>query len=370
MLSVDNMVLPFRRAKTDVRRQQIVDTTLALLADSPLDQLSTRQIARELGISQPALFRHFSSRDALLLAVIAATHDELGAVAEGVLREPGGATAKLEALARALLAHLAENPGLPRLLFANVASGTGPVFAALRQLYSMQGALVTELVREGQRAGELEPSLDARDAATLFVGMLQSATLIRRLETRPEPLDVEGRRLLALWLRAVRAEGGSAGARAQPVAERPRADGLAALDVRPILASGTDPLDAILEALGRVGPAGVLKITAPFRPEPLLALLASRGHAVRVQQIRAREFEVEVIHGGRPEPEDLRELEPPEPLERVLRAAGALAAGEVYLARVPRCPRLLIPRLVERGLEHRVHEEHDGTALLRVYKPG
>jgi len=67
-----------------------------------------------------------------------------------------------------------------------------------------------------------------------------------------------------------------------------------------------------------------------------------------------------------PEIVDLRTLPAPLPLERVLESTAALEPGEAYLARVPRYPRLLLPHLRERGLEWLVHEEPDGSALLRI----
>jgi TetR/AcrR family transcriptional regulator len=359
-----------RRASSEVRQQQIVEATLDLLAQVPLDQLSTRQIARSIGVSQPALFRHFRSRDDLLLAVIASSRTELAKVAESILSELREPSAQLEALARQLLRHLDRNPGLVRLMFANVASGNGPVLGALRQLHSMQMSLVAELVRQGQREGAFDRSLDARDAATLFGGFLQGLTLTRRLEPSADPLEIEGRRLFALWLNGIRA--GVAQQQAAPLRPIPvaKGDGLRVIDVRPLLARGTDPLDTVLEAVAAVGPGGVVKISAPFRPAPLIALLSRRGHAVRDAELGPRNFTLEIVHGGQPEPEDLRELEPPEPLERVLGATAELAAGGVYLARLPRHPWLLFPHLRERGLEWCVHDEPDGTALLRVYKPG
>jgi hypothetical protein len=56
-------------------------------------------------------------------------------------------------------------------------------------------------------------------------------------------------------------------------------------------------------------------------------------------------------------------------LERVLHVTATLPAGEVYIARLPRYPRLLIQHLDGRGLLWAVHDEPDGTALLRVKKP-
>jgi uncharacterized protein (DUF2249 family) len=243
------------------------------------------------------------------------------------------------------------------------------LLAAVQQLYSMQTSLVAELVRQGQREGDFDSSLDARDAATLFVGFIQSATSRRRLEASAEPLELEGRRLFELWLRGVRAHGPPRVSVRSLEPGAPRSDGLVVLDVRPLLSQGIDPLENVLSAVEAVGPGGVVKLSVPFRPAPLIALLSARGHRLRDEQCGPRLWTLEIIVGGRPLPEDLRSLEAPEPLERVLEACGGLAEGSVYLARLPRNPTLLVPHLRQRGLGFQVHEEADGTAFLRVYRP-
>lgn len=144
---------------------------------------------------------------------------------------------------------------------------------------------------------------------------------------------------------------------------------LLALDVRPLLARGVDPLSAILAAIDALPSAGVLLVEAPFEPTPLLSLLARRGHAVVVESLAPDHWLVEVVKGGAPAIEDLRELDPPEPMERVLTASAQLAPGEVFLARMPRFPRLLVPRLNERGLAHAIAPRPDGAAILRVARP-
>jgi uncharacterized protein (DUF2249 family) len=49
------------------------------------------------------------------------------------------------------------------------------------------------------------------------------------------------------------------------------------LDVRPILASGGEPLSAILETAATVGEGEVLVLDAPFNPVPLRLLLGGKG---------------------------------------------------------------------------------------------
>ncbi len=49
------------------------------------------------------------------------------------------------------------------------------------------------------------------------------------------------------------------------------------LDVRPLLAEGTEPFEVIMAAVESLPPGGVLELTAPFEPVPLYAVLRARG---------------------------------------------------------------------------------------------
>ena len=61
---------PRRYANGRARREQILDSAQALYAESGIQAVSLRAVAREAGISHPGLLRHFDSREALLAAVI------------------------------------------------------------------------------------------------------------------------------------------------------------------------------------------------------------------------------------------------------------------------------------------------------------
>jgi AcrR family transcriptional regulator/uncharacterized protein (DUF2249 family) len=362
-----------RRLSGEVRRGQIVATTLALLADTPVDRITTRQVARELGISQPALFRHFRSRDEILAAVAEHTRGELARLAAAALgRKQAAPLESLAALIRGLVDYVSRNPGIPRLLFHDVGSGdAAPYHKPRSQLVAMQRSIAAELVREAQSLGEVSGSVDPERAARLLVASLQGLLLQWQLSARAEPLEAEAASMLAAWKAALMAgkpERIDAGVTEPEVAATPGPP-LAALDVRPILAAGSDPLAEILAQLRRLPPDGVLKLIAPFRPTPLLSLLASRGYRAATREFAPECWGVEVLATSAPAIEDLRELEAPEPLERILEISAKLAPGEACAARTPRHPRLLLPRLDERGLDCAVYEEPDGTALVYVRRP-
>ena len=68
----------------------------------------------------------------------------------------------------------------------------------------------------------------------------------------------------------------------------------------------------------------------------------------------------------RPEVNDLRNLEAPEPMEKILLACTQMPPGERYLAHLPHIPDPLFPHLQMRGLEWKVFEEPDGSALVLI----
>ena len=138
------------------------------------------------------------------------------------------------------------------------------------------------------------------------------------------------------------------------------------LDVRPILATGVDPLDDILAALAGVAPGAALLLTVPFRPTPLLALLTGRGHGVTLRALNGGLYAVVVIVDRGVTPIDVSDLEPPEPLEIVLCATTELARDEVRLYWLPRYPRMLVPLLEDRAVRWQLVALDDGSALLHL----
>jgi uncharacterized protein (DUF2249 family) len=94
-------------------------------------------------------------------------------------------------------------------------------------------------------------------------------------------------------------------------------------------------------------------------PDSLQAELRARGFVVSVE----REF-TRAGKGALPALVDLTELEAPEPMHRVLQALSRLAAGDVFLARLPHRPAPLLPLLDARGASYDVALRPDGTALL------
>jgi uncharacterized protein (DUF2249 family) len=169
---------------------------------------------------------------------------------------------------------------------------------------------------------------------------------------------------------------------APPAGPRPAAlDRLRSVevDVRDDIARGEEPFARIVAAARALGAAEALVIRAPFEPVPLYDVLGRRGLAHWTEQLAADDWRV-WFHRGASAPApvpvapartpadaatlDVRGLEPPLPMVRVLERLDALEPGAALTVLHERRPMFLYPQLDARGFRHETDEPEPG--LVRI----
>lgn len=358
------------RLNSAERRAQIASVALSLLADHAIEKLTTRVVAKAVGVSQPALFRHFRSRDQILEAAVLEARSRLALVAERILCIEGSIE-QLEALPHRLLTFIEENPGLPRLLFYDASDDEEHSFhLQLRGLLDMQANFVGALVASAVQERHLSEALDTQRAGKLFVSLVQGTLLSWLHGGRSESLELAAEDLNQLFLTGLRAGIPSRAIQKTPPPAPVETTKYAYqfLDARPLLAAGQDPLNRILAALERLEAGGTLELLVPFLPRPLLQLMENQGHTTLVDELEERLFRVFIRSAPSAVLHDFRELEAPEPLERTLELVGELAADSTLQVLVPRTPHVLLPHLKQRNILFTVKETFDGAALLTLHR--
>ena len=145
-------------------------------------------------------------------------------------------------------------------------------------------------------------------------------------------------------------------------------DAFVELDVRPILRAGGEPFAEIMQAVTGLQPGQGLRLLANFKPVPLFSVLGAKGFGHEAKELADGDWEVLFRPEGAaaeplpaappaddtnwPEPVqhlDNRDLDPPEPMVRILAATEAMQPGEVMSALLPREPVFLFRELEKRG---------------------
>ena len=77
------------RDRTRNAKPRIERAALQLFVSSGVDAATTRQIAREAGVSEGALYRHYKGKDELALTLFLETHNRLGEMLGDALNSEG-----------------------------------------------------------------------------------------------------------------------------------------------------------------------------------------------------------------------------------------------------------------------------------------
>ena len=95
-------------------RGHIIDVSRAIIEDEGVEQLTIRRIAETINRTQPAVYQHFESKDAILAAVVV---EGFAALFEALKRAARGEKASLYALANAYVRFGLERPRLYEVMF-------------------------------------------------------------------------------------------------------------------------------------------------------------------------------------------------------------------------------------------------------------
>lgn len=138
-------------------RSAAVALGLEKLAVQDVPELGLRQLARELGVSATALYRHFANKDALLDALASEGIRQLGESQRAAADAAGGGRAAFLATGEAYVNWAVANPALFALTFTRRASGDlgdpdGGDNEAFRQLQAGISSVLPELGPETDRA--------------------------------------------------------------------------------------------------------------------------------------------------------------------------------------------------------------------------
>ena len=102
-------------------RRALVEAGLQLVAEGPADALSLRELARRVGVSATAVYRHFPDKAALLAALSAEGLAMLGAAQRAAFDAAGGGKRGFAATGAAYVRFALANPALFRLTFQHPA---------------------------------------------------------------------------------------------------------------------------------------------------------------------------------------------------------------------------------------------------------
>lgn len=195
------------RKSSEDRRAEILATTLILAFEVGPDHVTTGMIAERLGLTQPAIYKHFPKKEDIWQAT---TEKLCARIRENIRRGMEPAPSPVENLRLLILGHLqlvTDIPALPEIMVTrDPTEGLAEVRRAIQAEITLFRSALAQFFEAAQAEGHLSRMLSAEDGVMLLFGIIQSLVLRLIITRNTTPLLNDGQRLFDLQIKLLSEE--------------------------------------------------------------------------------------------------------------------------------------------------------------------
>jgi AcrR family transcriptional regulator len=190
-----------RRKPAEDRKAEIVEALLGLADRIGPDRLTTTDIAREVGVTQAAIFRHFPTKAELWTSVGEVIAGRLETAWQEAITVNASGTDRLRALIATQLTQIEACPALPVILHSRELNADNAALQErFRELLTRYQAHLAACLEVMSGEGEITADVAPRDAALILVSLVQGTAIRWSLGARRFGLETEGLRLFDIQL--------------------------------------------------------------------------------------------------------------------------------------------------------------------------
>jgi AcrR family transcriptional regulator len=160
------------------RKKQIIEITRDLIFNEGFSNFTVRTVAGRVGISEAAIYKHYASKEELLMALLDSLFIPWQKAFKTIAESNSTLTEKLRSLAKIHIDFLFEKKLNPLLFFSEAISPANKnLLSVLQKNLHFFGEIVAGLLKKGVENKELVSGLDIDSATACFLGIVQSSVI-------------------------------------------------------------------------------------------------------------------------------------------------------------------------------------------------
>ncbi len=170
------------------RRQDILEALARELESNGSARITTARLADSAGVSEAALYRHFSSKEKMFEALIEFAEETVFGRVSKILAEEADARLRCKNILGVLLAFSERNPGITRILLGDALTGENErLKARVNQFFERLETQLKQILREAELRSPGRSAVPVRILANLMLawaeGRLTQFTRSRFVQT-------------------------------------------------------------------------------------------------------------------------------------------------------------------------------------------
>ena len=175
------------------RQKQIISTSMELIADKGIQGFTIRNLSGEIGISEPAIYRHFDSKVDILLAILSYFKEDSLLSLEKILSSDGSAIGQLKSFFLGNFQRFKKEPDLSSVIFSEeIFQYDSKLAKSINGLVEHRISEITKFVSMAQKEGTISVDHPAEDIAYIILGSMRFLVTTWRLSGFTYDLTAKG----------------------------------------------------------------------------------------------------------------------------------------------------------------------------------
>lgn len=162
--------------KTDIteRQQEIINASLELIAESGIQSLTIKNLAKKIGFAESALYRHYENKIQILLAILDYFKQNTEHFFTNQLISDTNALLKIENLFQNHFKKFTISPSLVSVIFSEeIFRNEAELTDKVKEIMNKNTASLKTIIETGQRKGEIRSDIEASHLSVMLLGSLR-----------------------------------------------------------------------------------------------------------------------------------------------------------------------------------------------------
>ncbi len=152
------------------RQNQIIQESIQLIAEKGIQGLTIKNISKAIGITEPAIYRHFDSKNDIILGIISTMKSSTDAELSQI-DENNPTIDKIKKMIQGHTSRFIKNPSLTAIIFSEeIFNNNSILVKPIRLMMKLNQNKLISMIEKGQAAGDVRIDIKAEQISLMVIG--------------------------------------------------------------------------------------------------------------------------------------------------------------------------------------------------------
>ncbi|MBS4062902.1 MAG: TetR/AcrR family transcriptional regulator [Bacteroidetes bacterium] len=156
------------------RQLEIIQTSIKLISSKGIQGLTMKNLSKEIGISEPAIYRHYDNKIEILVSILDYFSSTTQTIFFSEMQKEGTSLEKIERIFINHFKAFSETPSLVAVIFSEEIFRNEPLLSEkVKEIMERNSKVIQTILEEGMLNGEIDPVYNVQHLSILIMGSLR-----------------------------------------------------------------------------------------------------------------------------------------------------------------------------------------------------